>query len=742
MAKPWTEKEDKLLRENYGKVQYRDLAKLINRSLGSVGKRIERLDLANTISKDSPQKPLKQKEMDKIVVEQLKSELEKFSSFKASKQSKIDKKGDTLVIHLTDLHAGKIVKNQEGAIIYNEDIFKTRIERLCEQTLKLLDNNIVKGVPITDVVILSTGDLCVIQDTLILTNEGLKPIQTIKMGQKVLTHTNRWQKVTKIYNRHISENIVGINTNPKSAEPDLWLTKNHPVWALPKYHNMLKLVNKSPEFIPAELLTSKHLVFNIQNSEFSKDINTIQLLDKSIHDTVGSINLNTIDVDTDFLTIIGLFIGDGSAKVTVKRGTVSFSLGFSNKDDIAKEILERWCKKYNIKFYKQQITRMTQYTINYKPLAIFFRDFYDKNKKKIIPFCWLNLPRNRFLYIIYGLILADGYISKRTIFPDIKISNTSWDLLNQIRIRLEYENIFCSIHITSQEKWNKFPKGKICFCNKVYELSFSNRSCEDIFKFFNIKPNLSHHSAQSKFQVFNYIAKYLKEIKEKPYIGSVYNLEVENDNSYIANGIVLHNCNGEGIYATQAYEQELAPPRQVMLCVEVISKLMKALLDRKLSVRFYGIRGNHGRTGKDTDVASNWDLMSYMVLDFWSKLILKNPKLSINYAETEHMVLDIRGHGYLIRHIAPEQVDSPSGRVKINEWARRHNVQGVVYGHYHHAGIFDCDNVRVFRGGSTVGGDSLSESMAKHAEPLQLVWGVNEARVSTFIYLVDLGEKK
>jgi len=198
-------------------------------------------------------------------------------------------------------------------------------------------------------------------------------------------------------------------------------------------------------------------------------------------------------------------------------------------------------------------------------------------------------------------------------------------------------------------------------------------------------------------------------------------------------------ANGEGIYATQAFEQELAPPRQTMLVVEVIQKLILALLSRKLPVCFYGIRGNHGRTGKDTDIASNWDLMIYMILDLWARQVLKSSKVQIRYAETEHMKLDIRGHGYLIRHIAPEQVDSPAGRVKINEWARRHDVEGIVYGHYHHAGIFDCDSIRVFRGGSTVGGDSLSENMAKHSEPLQLVFGVNEHRVSTFIYLVDLG---
>ena len=201
-------------------------------------------------------------------------------------------------------------------------------------------------------------------------------------------------------------------------------------------------------------------------------------------------------------------------------------------------------------------------------------------------------------------------------------------------------------------------------------------------------------------------------------------------------------CNGEGIYLTQAFEQEIAPPKQVMLVVDVITKLIVSLLKRGLSVKFYGVRGNHGRTAKDTSVDSNWDIMVYAILDFWSKLVLKNPKLQIKFAETEHMVFNIRGHNFMIRHIAPEQCDSPAGRVKINEWARQYNVEGIIYGHYHHASVSDCDDVRVFRGGSTVGGDSLSDSMAKHSEPIQLIFGVNESRVSTFIYFVDLGDKK
>jgi predicted phosphodiesterase len=201
-------------------------------------------------------------------------------------------------------------------------------------------------------------------------------------------------------------------------------------------------------------------------------------------------------------------------------------------------------------------------------------------------------------------------------------------------------------------------------------------------------------------------------------------------------------ANGENIYATQAYEQELAPPKQVMLVVDVITKLITSLLNRKLNVTFYGVRGNHGRTGKDTDVTSNWDLQIYLILDFWAKLVLKNPRLRIKYAETEHMTMNIRGHGYLIRHICPEQCDSPAGRAKINEWARRHKAEVVVYGHWHHFGFNDIDGIRVIRGASLVGADSLSESMAKHSSPIQLVWGVNEARATSFFYAVDLNEKK
>lgn len=202
-------------------------------------------------------------------------------------------------------------------------------------------------------------------------------------------------------------------------------------------------------------------------------------------------------------------------------------------------------------------------------------------------------------------------------------------------------------------------------------------------------------------------------------------------------------ANGEDIYETQAYEQEMAPPKQVMLCVDVIISLILSLIERRLPVSFYGVRGNHGRTAKDADPTSNWDSMIYKILEFWVRTKELEDKVQISYAEdTESLKFMIRGHTYLARHKAPEQGGTPAGRVKFSAWARNHGAEAVVYGHFHHYSNEDIDNIRVFRGGSTVGGDGLSESMAKYSQPIQICWGVTEERVMTFFYAIDLNGMK
>jgi glycosyltransferase involved in cell wall biosynthesis len=51
----------------------------------------------------------------------------------------------------------------------------------------------------------------------------------------------------------------------------------------------------------------------------------------------------------------------------------------------------------------------------------------------------------------------------------------------------------------------------------------------------------------------NYMFLPVSSIERKTYEGYVYNLEVEDDNSYVAEVIAVHNCEGFGYYILEAY---------------------------------------------------------------------------------------------------------------------------------------------------------------------------------------------
>ena len=193
-------------------------------------------------------------------------------------------------------------------------------------------------------------------------------------------------------------------------------------------------------------------------------------------------------------------------------------------------------------------------------------------------------------------------------------------------------------------------------------------------------------------------------------------------------------ANDEGIYPTQIYQQEFSPPMQVMLAVEYLFKLIQALIDRGLEVKFRGIKGNHGRLGKDADPSSNWDLMIYMILNYVKK-IRDLKKLDIEFSDSDYFPFKIRNWRYLLRHQAYAQDETSAGAAKYLGWQLIHNADTIVSGHTHHWDV----NARRIVVGSPVGLDDLSERMAKpEGTPSQLIWLCTDERSHTNIYPVDL----
>jgi predicted phosphodiesterase len=194
---------------------------------------------------------------------------------------------------------------------------------------------------------------------------------------------------------------------------------------------------------------------------------------------------------------------------------------------------------------------------------------------------------------------------------------------------------------------------------------------------------------------------------------------------------------GEGIYEGQSNNLEIMPPKQVITCAEVLIKLFKELFKMKMPIEVYAVKGNHGRTGKDRNTSSNWDLMLYMILELWAREN-KVKDFYIKYSEADYLKIVINNWNYLLRHEGVATTETPSGASKAYGWQDLHGIDALVYGHLHHPSIGSLGHIRTFMGGSLTGVDDFAERIAKGCSASQLVWGITRKHLSTFIYIVDL----
>ena len=69
--------------------------------------------------------------------------------------------------------------------------------------------------------------MCLTPDTKIYTENGLKIIKDFEVGDRVLTHTGNYNKITKIFNRNVNENIYSIKI--QGITDRINITEEHPI---------------------------------------------------------------------------------------------------------------------------------------------------------------------------------------------------------------------------------------------------------------------------------------------------------------------------------------------------------------------------------------------------------------------------------------------------------------------------------------------------------------------------------
>lgn len=254
-------------------------------------------------------------------------------------------------------------------------------------------------------------------------------------------------------------------------------------------------------------LTDNHplYVYNINTKEF--EWVKASKLNKDIHYLTLNINRqeDRIDLSNDDIWLLGRYVSDGYKSKNASSYT-QFAVRNSKENEFVSHL-----GGYDYSIYHSDRTA-PEYVIKDQRFSNLAGEFGDGAKNKHLSEWICNAPINQIKVFIDGHLSGDGYIS------DVR---TMWSTVSE-ELALGLQSLFI-------KAFHKVPA--------IY-VRHDKRSAT-----FNDTYNSQIHKKDvGTFVVENYMCTKIKNIERTEQPIEVFNMEVENDNSYTLENVIVHNC--------------------------------------------------------------------------------------------------------------------------------------------------------------------------------------------------------
>ncbi|NJE09458.1 DEAD/DEAH box helicase [Thermococcus sp. MAR1] len=414
-------------------------------------------------------------------------------------------------------------------------------------------------------VITATPTLCMHPETPVITKNGVKKVSELGGGDEVLTHSGHFKKViTPLRRPHQGKMLVikAMGTVPVRVTPE------HMVWVVKRIRHKSHYSDgrqviwwefEGPEWMTAQEL--KELVESNRDEKvsymllqpipepkitvdriplqkpvyISNQFGKTDKLHSSVQRTPKFLPLNF-----ETARLVGLWIAEGS---TSKTGAINFAIG-SHENEIT-EFLAQTIKKYfpyaNVVVRDHERNRRVVRFCN-RRFAEWLRENigHRAHEKRIPDVLLFNENREVRLGLVRGLIEGDGYIrrdnSRRANY--ISYTTVSPTLAYGLQLLLGSLGYVSSVSRSIREPGigkNRKP---------IYEVKISGRSYYELLEELGLEIPQKGNRTYNVNTIWNgYLLFKVRSVEEEFYDGDVYNLEVEDDESYSV-GFIVHNSAG------------------------------------------------------------------------------------------------------------------------------------------------------------------------------------------------------
>lgn len=369
---------------------------------------------------------------------------------------------------------------------------------------------------------------CFIEGAQVRTRTGEKPIEDIRVGDEVLTHQGRYRRVYNTMKRPYHGDIYNIRFYGDSGR-ELQVTAEHPLLVASRE----KKTERNKEFKPVwkfaeNVKVGDYLVIPVPQpvTEPALAHSVTIPLGRGRHAPVDrEVNL---PYEPDFFRLLGYYFAEGHVD---NEHYLSLSFHVDETDYLAdaKELIECYFDKSPIENTPRQ-NGQTLVLSSTEIARTFAREFGSNVYEKQIPEWVTSAEPELLAELVKGMWRGDGsYDSKKNMF---RYNTVSANLAYAFRDACLRLGIAASVN----EQERLLPRKNIHAV--VIASPFNSRFGQIVGV---DAPNGS--SSGSPFQLDeNFLYVPIRQITKTEQEVQVYNFSVEEDESYVAEGVISHNC--------------------------------------------------------------------------------------------------------------------------------------------------------------------------------------------------------
>ncbi|WP_245726946.1 DNA cytosine methyltransferase [Streptomyces longwoodensis] len=411
--------------------------------------------------------------------------------------------------------------------------------------------------------LLAAGVSCFAAGALVLTRRGLIPIEDVKVGEEVWTHRSRWRPVT--HTSAVDRPTVTVNaTTAITCTPDhpfMAATATRAVQPRRRYQPLdgarcLECGGPAPQF---RNTSTARLFCSRKCSQANANRRALLVLgaprevraDSLAGEWVGTPILTgetdalpVVDglgtVTADVAWVLGRWVGDGWLARRPERGNVWSRVTICASHDESDALAEELAARTGLPWNRTRQRTTDTFHVNRVGLAAFLADHFGHGAAgKKLPTWLLFAPEEIRRSFLDGYLSADGHISRDGL--RVQSMSVSKQLTVGVRLLLTSLGYYATVHYQR-------PKATAVIEGRTVRQSPRWTVTAHLTQ--QRKPK--HRDADG----FRW-GKASGAIAPGETV-TVYNMTVEEDHTYVVDGVLVHNCVNHSQANTQrAYEQGL-----------------------------------------------------------------------------------------------------------------------------------------------------------------------------------------